>query len=174
MATINVAAVKPRRHVEVRHFPEGASQTFVRGDLLTFSGTSDTGNRVIKATSGTTKTYLVGFAAESASGTAGTMIAVWLADEMAEFMANIATVTCGDDTIDLDDLGKAYGLIADTTNAAWRVNLAETTTNNAFVAITEIIDASGDTNGRVAFKLLKSVVDAETTIGHMINQVRAF
>jgi hypothetical protein len=174
MATINVAKVQPRRHVQVRHFPEGASQTFVRGDLLTFSGTSDTGNRVIKATSGTTKTYLVGFAAESASGTAGTMIAVWLADEMAEFTANICTVTCGDDTIDLDDLGKAYGLIADTTNAAWRVNLAETTTNNAFVAITEIIDASGDTNGRVAFKLLKSVVDAETTIGHMINQVRAF
>jgi len=173
MATINVAKVQPRRHVEVRHFPEGASQTFVRGDLLTFSGTADTGNRVIKATSGTTASQLVGFAAESASGTAGTMIAVWLADEMAEFTANICTVTCGDDTIDLDDLGDAYGMLADTTNAAWRINLAETTSNNQWAVITEIIDASGDTNGRVAFKILKSVID-ETTAGYMVNHVRAF
>lgn len=171
MATIPVGKVKPYRKVRIEHFPEGSSQTFVAGDLLTYSATADTGHQVIKATSDTTIANLVGFAAEAASGTAGTKLAVYVGDEMGEFVANVCTVAVADDTLDNDDVGDHYGLLADVTNAAWRVDLGEVTANNKVVQIVKLLDAAGDTNGRVVFRFNKAIV--ASTAGYMINDVRS-
>lgn len=152
--TRNVGIVRPYRNVRIEHFPEGASQTFVVGDLLTYSATADTGNRVIKATSGTTLTNLVGFAAEAATGTAATKIAVWVATPLAEFVGNICTAAVAAVALDNDMLGANVGIVADTTNACWRVDVDDDQTNaNAVAIITKLLDDAGDTAARVAFRI---------------------
>jgi len=152
MATIPVGTIRPYRRVRTQHFAEGASQSFVAGDILTWSSTADTGNRVIKA--GADPTTIVGVAAESASGTAATKIAVYVADEIGEFVGSVSTAVAAAAVLDADDVGDDFGLVADTTNACWRIDLSETTT--AFCQIVELLDAAGDTNGRVVFHFLKS------------------
>jgi len=127
MATAFVASkggyIRPYRNVRLRTYPEAASQTFRIGDPLIKQTTADKGNQVkISAADPTTGT-VVGFAAAAASGTEGTSIPVWMLDEQSEFVVHIQDAA----TLDNDDIGVDYGIVADGTNQIWRVDNTETT-----------------------------------------------
>ena len=62
-------------------------------------------------------------------------------------------------------------ILEDTTNVAWRVDLSTTTAANKICMVTKLVDATGDTNGRVVFKILKSLADTSAS-GYFINNVR--
>lgn len=133
---------EPYRAVtKIRTYPEGASQTFVVGDVLILSGTSDKGNKVVIAGADAVA-KIVGVAAQAASGTEGTSISVFSTEDN-EFIGNIEGTTA----LDADMTGTAYGLV--TSTGAVRVDTSDTT--NTSVRITQLIDAVGTVSGRVAF-----------------------
>lgn len=151
MATLTVTSkdyIRPYRGpVRIRTFPEGASQTFLKGDPVKFGSDAGHENRVIVA--GADPTLIIGFAAQDASGTTDEPVSVWLAETGVEFVGRVQNAGALDQT----QLAAAgYGLVADGTNDIWRVDLTETTTK--VVHITELIDADADVNGRVAFAVL--------------------
>lgn len=151
MATLTVTSadyIRPYRGTaRIRTFPEGASQTFKKGDPLKFGADAGHENRVIVC--GADPTLIIGFAAGDASGTTDEPVSVWLAEVGAEFIGRVQNTGALDQT----QLAAAgYGIVADGTNDIWRVDLSETTTK--VVHITELIDADADVNGRVAFTVL--------------------
>lgn len=151
MATISVgegSIMRPYRKVRIEHFPEGASQTFIVGDVLALILTADKGDKVGKA--GADPAVIVGVAAEKASGTEGTKIAVWVADEEGEFQAHVQDTGA----LDADDVGDAFGIVEDTTNKIWRVDRSDTTATR--VRIVKLLDLAADVNGRVVFKFLQA------------------
>lgn len=156
MATISVGAgnyARPYRNVRIRHFPEGASQTFKRGELLILILTADKGNKVgIASADPTTDRAVVGFAAADASGVEGTMIPVWLATPEAEFVLHCESAG----TIDNDDVSVQYGVVRDGTNVIWRVDRTESTAK--LFTVLQLLDAHGDVNGRFVVKFINSEI----------------
>lgn len=158
MATISVGSgsyVRPRYagKVRIRHFRVDTSQTIRRGDLLVLSTDADEGNRVKKAGADpTTDRGIVGFAAEAittdATGSTADVIPVWLATGEAEFVAHVQDTG----TLDNDDISVEFGVVNDSTNNIWRVDKSEVTAK--VVRVLELIDAHGDTNGRVSFHVI--------------------
>lgn len=148
MATIPVGQgsfMRPYRRVRTRAFPEAASQSFIRGDVLVLQTTADKGNQVKKAGADPT-TGIVGVAAEDASGTENNKVLVYLADDEAEFVAH-----CQDaGVLDADDIGDTFSVVEDAANKIWRVDRSDT--GNAVVRVLELLDAVGDTDGRYVFK----------------------
>lgn len=154
MATRTASAndyIKPYRgNVRILNMPEGASQTFKKGDPLKFGADAGHEDRVIIA--GTDPTLVIGFAAQAATGVTDASIPVWLAEAGVEFLGIVQDTG----TLDCLQLAAAgYGVVADATNLIWRVDISETTTK--VVHITQLIDADGDVNGRVAFTVLAAV-----------------
>jgi hypothetical protein len=148
MATIAVSGIKPYRCVtRIKTFPEAASQSFIEGAVLITSSTSDKGNEV-KEASADPVTKIVGIAGIAASGTEGTDIPVYAAVGENEFIANIESGA----TLDNDMVGVNYGLVKST---YWRVDTSDTT--NVNVKVVALVDAHGDTNGRVVFRFLDKV-----------------
>lgn len=141
--------VRPYRNVRKRNFPEAASQTFVTGDVLILQTSSDKGNQVkISGADPTTDRFLVGVAAEPASGVENTSISVYLFSPDAEFVIN------GNGTLDVDDISVRYGIVRDGTNKVWQLDLTET---SAIVfKILELLDAAGDVNGRYIVQVVQS------------------
>jgi len=145
MATISVGSgniLRPYRHVQVRHFPEDASQTFKRGEIVIFSSTSGKENK-IKIAGADPTALLIGVAAADASGVEGTMIPVWLFQPGAEFRINVGDTQ----TLDRADRQVAYGVVRDATNVIWRLDRTETTAK--VFEVVELLDAHGDVNGAV-------------------------
>lgn len=140
--------MRPYRNVRIEHFPEGANQSFVVGDVLVLDTTADQGHRVVKG--GLDPTNIVGIAAEKASGVAGNMVAVWVADEEGEFVAHAGDAQA----VDNDDVGDSFGIVNDTTNNIWRVDRADTT--NTRVRVVKLLDSHGTVNGRLIIKFLNS------------------
>jgi hypothetical protein len=156
MATIGVGKgsyVRPHRRVRMRAFKEDSSQSFRVGDPVCLSADSDDGDYIkVAAADPTTDRFFVGFAAKAASGTKGDYVDVWLATGDAEFIAHICGAAAADATLDNNDISVEYGMIADSTNQIWRVDNSETTAK--LVRILELVDAHGDTNGRVVFHVI--------------------
>ena len=160
MATIGVGAgsyIRPHRRARLRTFRVDASQTLDVGDPVILSTDSDEGNRIkIAGADPTTDRGFVGFAAAAittgASPTAADAIPVWLATGDAEFVGHVSGAAAADDALDNDDIGVEYGIVADSTNNIWRVDLSETSAK--VVRILELLDAHGDTNGRVVFHVI--------------------
>lgn len=113
--------MRPHRGCKIRHFPEAASQTFVRGDVLIMDAAS-TENRV-KVAANQATARIVGVAAADASGVTGAMVPVWLAVPEAEF--KITGVAA--QALDYTDLGVGLGLTKDATNVIWTVDNTDTT-----------------------------------------------
>ena len=144
MATISVGSgniLRPYRNVRIHHFPEGASQTFKRGELLILITTADKGHQV--GISGADPTVgVVGVAATDASGTENTLVPVWLFTPESEWLVHAGA----SQTLDNDDVGLGYGVVKDGTNVIWRLDRTETTAK-VFVVL-KLVDAHGDVNGR--------------------------
>lgn len=112
--------MRPYRNTRVRHFPEAASQTFLRGDILIMDAAS-TENRV-KISADQPTARIVGVAGADASGVTGTMIPVYLADVQAEFLI---TGKSGQ-AMDFTDLGVGLAVLRDATNKIWYVDNTDT------------------------------------------------
>jgi hypothetical protein len=151
MATIPVGKgsyIRPHRRTRMRAFPEDSSQTFKVGDPVCLSADSDEGNYIkIAGTDPATDRAFVGFAAKAATGVKGTMIDVWLATGDAEFVVHVCGAAVADTTLDNDNISVEYGIIADSTNEIWRLDNSETTAK--VFRVLNLLDAHGDTNGRV-------------------------
>lgn len=119
--------MRPFRRGETRHFPEAASQTFKRGDVLIMDAAS-TESRV-KIAADQPVARIVGVAAADASGTTSTMIPVWLATPRAEFIVVGKASQAMDDT----DLAVGLALLRDGTNLIWYLDNTDTT-HDGFVA----------------------------------------
>lgn len=162
MATIGVGSgsyIRPYRpqNVRIQHFRVDTSQTIRIGDLVLLSTDSDEGNRIKKAGADpTTDRAIVGFAAEAittdATGSARDVIPVWLATGDQEFIGHVSGAAFADTTLDNDNVSVEFGMIEDTTNNIWRIDNSETSAK--LVRILRLIDAHGDTNGRVVFHVI--------------------
>jgi hypothetical protein len=136
--------------VRIEHFPEGASQSFEVGDLLVLDTTSDYGNRVVIGASDPSANTVVGVAAEAATGTANTKVAVWLADEEGEFVIRTADTQA----LDNDHVGDSYGVVLDTTYDIFRLDTGETTA--VVFKVVKLLDNHADVNGRLVVKFLNA------------------
>lgn len=131
--------------------PEAASQTFGLGAPLIFDTASGTENRV-KVTGADATSGILGVASTAASGTAGTDITYWIADNGNQFVGRVQNAA----TLDYTQVGLQCGLVVDTSvsPSIYRVDTSDTT--NKSVEITKLIDADGDVNGRVAFQFISA------------------
>lgn len=156
MATIGVGAgsyMRPRYTARTRTFRVDASQTVLVGSLMVLSADSDEGNRVkVAGADPTTDRGVVGIAAQAittgASPTAADKVVIWLAEQGTEFVAHVQA----SETLDNDDIGVEFGLVIDATNGIMRVDTSETTAK--LVRVLELLDAHGDTEGRVAVSFI--------------------
>lgn len=141
--------IRPARNARIRTYPEKASQTFIVGDPLIKNTASDKGNEVAISAADPTAGTVVGIAMNAASGTTGANVTVAMLDEQAEFVIHVADTQ----TLDNDDIGVEYGIIADTTYLIWRLDNTESTAK-VFRVIdfatnpqTGVKFAHGDVNG---------------------------
>jgi hypothetical protein len=153
MATHSVSQydyIRPYRgDVRLRNRPEAPSQTFPIGTPL-ITG-ADAGEEIQVKTAGSDPTTgILGFSAQAATGTEDENISFWLAEPGVEFVARVQDTG----VLDYTNIGTAYGMVYDSTNDIWRVDLSDTT--NVNVIVTALIDADGDVNGRVAFQVKAS------------------
>lgn len=159
MATFTAASgdyIRPHRYVRLRQFPVDTGQTIILGDLIVLSADANEGNRVKKASADPTADRgIVGIAAEGIT-TGGTFdeatdkINVWVATGDAEFRGRVQDTGA----IDMNDIGKEFGMVEDTTNKIWRVDLAEVTAK--LVRILEIVPPAvdADVNAEVVFHFI--------------------
>ena len=140
MATIGVGAgsyMRPRyAKCRTRTMRVDASQTVLVGSLMVLSADSDEGNRVKVAGADPTT--------DGGSPTASETVVIWLAEQGTEFIAHVQA----SETLDNDDIGVEFGLVIDATNGIMRVDTSETTAK--LVRVLELLDAHGDTEGRVS------------------------
>jgi hypothetical protein len=154
MATIVVGKgnkVRPYRNNRIAYFPEAASQSFEAGDIVKMAS-----GKVAIAESDVAADgdYVIGVAAEDATGTTDTKIGVFVGTADAEFVANVQDTG----TLAVTNIGVAYDIVYDTASSIniFRVDLGDTT--NPCLIVTELVDAAGDVNGRVAFKFLNDTM----------------
>jgi hypothetical protein len=124
-----------RGPVRLRNYPEGPSQTFKKGIPVRLSGTSTNENQVLQIGAGAT--VILGVAAEDASGTTNTHIAVWLAEPGVEFKARLAS---GQTSL-FSLVTQKFGGTIDTSNNIFRIDTS--TTTGLQVDITAIGAANG-------------------------------
>lgn len=136
--------IRPWRDCTIRHFPEDASQTFKKGDVL-IQGGAGLENKV-KIAGDNPTSVIVGIALEDASGVTGNKIPVALAEPHARFIGR------GDatDGVDFTDIGVAKALEKDATYAIWRVE-TDDDGNDAVIVMEfrhpvtrEVLTADGD------------------------------
>lgn len=155
MATISVSSgsyIRPASSMgEIRHYKEGASQSFLKGDPIIFSSVADKEDRIVIA--GADPGAIVGIAAEDASGTADTMIAVYCGDT--EFVVHVCGAAVADADLDVNMLKAAgFGILADASNTIYRLDTSETSAK--IFKVRRLVDEHGDTNGRVIATILRA------------------
>ncbi len=111
--------VRPWRHCEIKHFREGASQSFVAGEPVIQGGAGVEDE--IKVAADNPTAAIIGIAAEDASGTQGTKIAVYLARGAAEFLIR----TLASDAVDFSDIGAARAIQKHASLALWVVDTTD-------------------------------------------------
>jgi hypothetical protein len=125
--------------------PEAASQTFRIGAPLILSVVSGHENEV-KVAGNDPVVGILGVAAENATGVQGSRICYWIAEPGVEFVGRIQDAA----VIAYTQKGIAYGIVFDAVNGIWRLDSTDTTNVNTIV--TDLVDAAGDINGRLAFQ----------------------
>jgi len=147
----------------LRHFPEDASQSFLKGDVL-IQGGAGLENKV-KIAGDNPTSAIVGIAAEDATGVTGHKVGVWMAEPHAEFVGRGED----DDGVDFSDIGTARALLIDATNDIWRVETSDAG-NDAVVVLRflhpvtrQVIETEGSTlyDALVVFRF----VEAATVYG---------
>ena len=123
MANVTLRAIEVAKTIsgnspQTLSFPEGASQTFKRGAFVQLDATG----RVIVIASATPAAIL-GVASMDATGTAGSDIIVWIANDDTVFVANLTTAGVALAT-QWPDVSRTYGIINVGNN--WHIDKAGT------------------------------------------------
>jgi hypothetical protein len=116
----------------------------------------------VKASTGDNLFYAVGIAAEGASGStavAGTPITVWEANPMQEFVAVTKAAN-----LSSSQVGLTRTLHWDSTLNIAYVDLSASTATDHRVVVTQLIDAQGDSGGRVAFRFISNRREQGSTV----------
>lgn len=147
--------------VTARTYPEGASQTFVKGELvLGYFG-------YVTEIAGDTPTAILGMAAQDAHNTtAGAAnVSVVLAAEGTIFSGNMLSTSLADRTSGATDIVRPAGISRDTTNSLTFVNGSVTGGSSARVWVHGFArgSAAGDVNARVLFEFLPTFVQNRST-----------
>lgn len=158
MPTASIEAIRVCRRLGLSATPtmlfyEGATQAFKAGAPVQFASGYIT---EIQETDGSdyivnSDDYIVGFTAEPASTTTGTLIGVVPAMPGVTFMANVYHATASSSVLALAQIGVTYGLIQVAKTGHWRIDLAEADTTDSVVKCVGLIDAIGTTHGRMEF-----------------------
>jgi hypothetical protein len=161
MATIGVGAgsyIRPYRNVRTERWLVDTSQTVKVGHLLVLGTDSGEENRAkVAGADPTTDRLVLGFAAEDlttgATHNAATdHVLVWVADNDSEFIGHVCGAAVADQALAAAQISAEYGLLADATNVIWRLDISETSAKLA--RIQKLVDAVGDVNGRVVFRVI--------------------
>lgn len=115
------------KNTRIQHFPEAASQTFKRGEVV-IGGAAGVENRVAVAADNPTSRVL-GIAAADASGVTGAQLPVWLATPEAEFIFR----TISTDPVDFTDIGTLRAVEKDATNVIWVVDTSDAANDSVVV-----------------------------------------
>lgn len=151
MATIAKAQIEiiDPKDGEFRTYPEAASATFKRGELVTLSSGK------VAALSGTDPTAetILGIAVADASGVTDADAVIFVPTPDSLFVGNlgVSQVTAA------TDRGALYGLV----EASDLVHVDQSDTTNTRVVVVDLDrrDKVGDTNGRVIFKFMAASLD---------------
>ena len=151
MATIAKAQIEiiDPKDGEFRTYPEAASATFKRGELVTLS------SGLVAALSGTDPTAetILGIAMADASGVTNADAVIFVPTPDSLFVGNlgVSQVTAA------TDRGALYGLV----EASDLVHVDQSDTTNTRVVVVDLDrrDKVGDTNGRVIFKFMAASLD---------------
>ena len=158
MANVTLRALEVARTVsgnspQTMSFPEAASQTFKRGALVYL----DSSGRVAVATA--SQAAFLGVASHDASGTAGTDVIVWIANDDTLFVGNLTSAGAITAT-SWSDITRNYGVIAvgnnwhvDKAGANRRVIVLDLDRRDGLPATTGA-PATGDVGARVHFMIL--------------------
>lgn len=155
MATITLGPIRVARNLwkqGVKYGPAGeeSSQDFKAGCPLVLDGTT----KELEEWAGTTDaTLLNGFAAQDASGTAGTDCPYYEANPGHVFEGNFKNGTA-DLELTAAHLDVDYSLLEDATTQYWVVDQNDTSTKLVHVIGPARGSAIGDTNARVRFRVL--------------------
>ena len=125
---------------------EEASQTYKAGAPLVRDGTS----KEIEIWAGGSDTAkIIGIAVKNATGTAGSAVPYYEANDYTLFEGSLINATT-DYVLLGTEIGVAYSLIASGDN--WYIDVADETTKK--VEVVGLIDPVGDTNPRVIFRFV--------------------
>lgn len=128
---------------------EEASQTFYAGAPLVRDGSS----KELEVWAGTTDAGKpVGIAVANASGTAGTKVGYYEANDYNLFEGSLINASTAYVLLGTE-VGTTYSLIASGNN--WYIDINDTTTD--LVEVVGLIDDVGDTNPRVVFRFVTGV-----------------
>lgn len=153
MATIGLKSIMCAKTIsgnspQLVAYPEAASQTFKRGEVVYLVG-----GKVTEIASDTPG-QILGVAAEDASGTVDTQIEVWVANDDTIFEANYSDDAQAGAATNVNIVGLRRMLDRDTTNSRVYVSNSGTTPRVTILGLSEK-DAAGDTGGRVLFQFLR-------------------
>lgn len=134
-----------------------------RAVTLDYTEAGNTSNAgLVKGSTGDNTFYLVGIAAEGASGStavAGTQISVWEANPLVEFKA---VTKAG--TLQSSQVGLTKTLHRDSTLDITYVDLSASTASDNRVVITQLLDQQGDSGGYVAFRFIANRREQGSTL----------
>jgi hypothetical protein len=156
MAITAESKIRPWKNVEIRHYPEDASQTFKRGEVLILGG-AGVENKVKVAASNPTAA-IVGIAAENASGVTGNKVAVYLAKPESVFVGYID----GTDAVDFTDIGAARALEDNATEEVWTIETDDAGNDSVVVlayrdvTTKQVLTAEGGTEALVEFRFIRA------------------
>ena len=132
--------------VIARGLGEEANQTYKAGAPLVY----DSSELEILASSGADTAAVVGIAAKDATGTAGSAVPIYEANDYNLFAGSLINSSTAHVLV-ATNIGKDYALVQSSND--WYIDISDDTTNTK-VVIVGIIDDIGDTNARVIFRFL--------------------
>jgi len=136
----------------VWHFPELGAETFLAGEMVCLSGTVGAAVGITKPGTDASGYGILGFAADSASGSTSSMKAVWIASPDVVFVGNVGHATSASAQTAASDLGQKYGL----TSLSGRTYIDKGKAGQASTAMVRVIGLYEQDNhpcfyGRVLF-----------------------
>lgn len=159
MATIPLLPAEVRNEGTgyVKHFPEAASQSFKKGEFVYLAS----GKVTVCASDATT---ILGMAMQDATGTTDTSLPVFVATASTLFVGNVYHGTPGSAitavTTCFPDAGPYALYVASNKH---HVDIGDTGHDSILPVALDGRDTVGDTYGRIEFKLLPAVLQAERT-----------
>ena len=154
MRTVSIHKQMGKEGITRNLVGEESSQTYKAGAPLVM----DASNKDVEIwAGGTDATKLIGFAAAPATGTTGAVVSFYEANDSNLFEGSLINATTAYVLLGTE-LGVKYSLVA--SGDDWYVDVADTTTTK--VEVVGLIDAVGDTNPRVVFRVL---TDLQSLVG---------